>query len=192
MSETKLSWENISEQASDLGIGSSNEYLKLEQGENVIRVLSEPVHFVTYFMGKGKASVYERNATDEIKRDGDPSHRFLCQVYDTKDKSLKIAEFGWSIVKAIGTLSKSSQYNYKGLPPFDLIIQKDGVDLKTKYTVIPGPNKDPMTPEIIEGLSKKPLMEEYLEKEIQRQAGTDDNPNATKEDKNPFNEPKKN
>lgn len=176
-----LSWDNAIDQASDLGIGSDGNYFTIEDGENVVRILSEPVHFGVYFQGKGSPAMYEKNATEEVKLANKLTHRFACYVYNDKAKKIQIAEFGWSIVKAISEFSKSSQTSFKGCPPYDIIIKKAGAGMKTEYTVLPGRNEAPMSPSILEELDKKQPIKEYLEEKITKQA-LGDNPNATVEE----------
>lgn len=184
MSDTQnISWSNVVDQASDLGIGSGGDYFTIEEGENVVRILTKPVHYSVYFIGKGFAPIFERNADDEIKRGKKPTHRFACYVLNKKNNKIEIAELGWSVVKQIGELAKSSQYKYEGNPPFDIIITKKGSGMNTEYLVNPGRNEDPLSEEIKKDLDSKQSIEDWLEERKQKQAGEDPNPNATEEEK---------
>lgn len=175
-----LSWENLMDQASDLGIGSGGNYYKLEDGENIVRVLSTPVHSAVYFVN-GKP-VFQQNADDETKLKTKLNHRFTMYVFCQEKKKIQMAEFGWSIAKAIAEFSKSSQYSFNGLPPYDIIIKKSGSGAtNTEYTVTPGRVETPMTKEVIEELAKKQPIKEYIDEKIAKQAAGD-NPNATPEE----------
>lgn len=177
MSDQKLSWGNIQEQASELGISSGGNYFRFEDGENIIRILSLPVHTAQYFLGKGIAPVYEQNADDNLKSNKDARlvHRFVCYVYNVNLKRIQIAELGWSIVKQIDELSKSSQYGYDRIPPYDLIITKTGSGMNTEYKVTPGRDDKPLDEKLTKEIEGMKSIEDYVKEQIQ-------NPNATEEE----------
>ena len=179
-----LSWNNVVEQAADLGIGSGGGYFTIQEGENIVRILTEPIHYGVYFMGKGNPPVFAKNASEEIKTNTKLSHKFACYVYNTNEEKVQIAEFGWSIAKAIGELSDSSQYKYKGIPPFDLIITKKGSGMKTEYSVQAGRNEDKLSAEIMAEFNEKDDIEMWLGEKQDKEASIDtDNVNATVEEK---------
>jgi hypothetical protein len=178
-----LSWSNVNDQAADLGIGTGGSFFQIEDGENVVRILSAPKHYSVYFIAKGIAPIFARNADDDIKAKHKPTHRFACHVFNQKTKKVQIAEFGYSIVKQIGDLANSSQYKYEGNPPFDIIITKKGSGMQTEYSVNPGRNEDPLPEEAQKQLAEMQDIEEWLEEKKAKQAGEGDNPNATEEEK---------
>ena len=69
-------------------------------------------------------------------------------VLDRKTDSIGLAQIGYQIIKSIGELANSSDWGFEGVPEYDIVITKTGELLKTKYTVTPTPNKDPLTPEV--------------------------------------------
>ena len=115
--------------------------------------------------------MFEEFANDEITSTKKLTHRFACYVYNHETKKIQIAEFGWSVVKAIGELSKSSQYKYKGLPPFDIIIKKTGSGMQTEYTVTPGRNEDKLSEEVMKDLKEKESIHIWLDKRKEEQEG---------------------
>ncbi len=175
--QESLTWENLLDQASELGIGSGDFY-KLEQGDNEVRILSFPVFNPTYWLDNKKIT------KDEINKDNKDkvkiSKKFLMYVFCQKEKRIKIADFPWSITKPIGEFQKSSQYSFKGLPPFDVIIKRTGIgQTDTKYSVIPGRNEQPLSKEIMDELAGKQDLNEYL---AEKNKNEESNPNATVEE----------
>jgi len=185
MSNTQedLSWSNLDDQALDLGIGTGGDFFTIEDGENIVRVLSAPVHYGQYFLGKGIQPVFAKNADEEFKKDKKVTHKFSCYVFNYKTNKIEIADFGWSVAGEISKLAKSSQYQYEGIPPFDIIITKTGSGMSTKYSVTPGRNEDPMNSAVIAELNEKQSIKEFIDAKIAKQAGEDINPNATIEEK---------
>lgn len=158
--------------------GGSSEFYRLETGENVIRLLSEPVHMLTVFMGQGIAPLTVKTEKD-VPEGKKASHRFLMYVWDYKTLSVKQAEFSVSIINQIADLKKSSQYTFDGeLPPYDLIIMKKGEGMDTRYNVTPGRNEDPLPAEVMEELKAKKTCAEIKAERL----SDDPNPNATEED----------
>ena len=171
--EQALSWDNLIEQASDLGIGGDGDYLTLEEGENVVRILSEPIHYGVYFQGKGNSPIYAENANDEVKLKGKLSHKFACYVYNQKNKKVQVADFGWSIVKAISEFSKASQSSYTVCPPYDIIIKKSGSGMATEYTVIPGRNEDKLPESVFTEFATKQDIKELIADKVRKQVEGD-------------------
>ena len=171
--EQELSWDNLIEQASDLGIGGDGDYLTIEDKENVVRILSEPIHYGVYFQGKGNAPIYAENASDELKTTGKLSHKFACYVYNQKNKKVQLADFGWSIVKAIAGFAKSSQNSYTVCPPYDIIINKSGSGMQTEYNVMPGRNESPLSDAILTEFGSKQDIKELIAEKVKKQAEGD-------------------
>jgi len=180
-----LSWENAAEQATELGIGGDGNFLTIEDGENVVRILSEPIHYLVYFLGKGIKPVYAENADDEMKTKNQVTHRFACYVYNPKVKKVQLAELGWSIVKVISKFAKSSQNSFKGCPPYDIIINRSGSGKQTEYAVMPGRNEDKMSEVVLAEFAEKQDIKEYLKEQVANQAGVApvDDENATEGEK---------
>jgi len=159
-------------------------FYRLEQGENIVRILSVPVHFLSVFMGKGVAPQIMKS-TKEIPEGKDATHRFMMYVWDYKAECIKQAEFGVSIINALSDLSIGEAYGFKGdLPPYDIIVMKKGEGMETRYTVTPGRNEDKMTKEVLDELASLPTSEEIKEKKYSEQnpGKPEFNPNATEEE----------
>jgi hypothetical protein len=91
-------------------------FLKLQDGENKVRFVSEAEEF---------NSVYEGRA----------SQRFVAYVIDRTDGEVKSFTFGATIMKSISALANSQEYGFPDLPPYDVIIIRKGTGKETEYTV---------------------------------------------------------
>ena len=167
--------------AKDNNIGGGSDYWRPQPGANKVRILSEfeahGKHFIqadnkSYeCIGLEKGCVHCING-EKVKPE------FLMWVLDRTDGVVKLGQVGYSVVKAIGQLSRSEDWGFIDLPEYDLIVNRDGEKMQTRYTVTPTPNKTPLTAEeevlvkenvkdlkeIIEGYKKK-VMDEMPNKE---------------------------
>ena len=117
-------------------VGSATSFfLKLKDGENRIRIVSEEVPVWTSFNrveGTAKKYITEEGA----KRDPEAKKRFAMWVVDRSDPSvLKLAEFGTQIMSGLKTIANASETSFDGLPPFDVIITRTGAGMDTSYLV---------------------------------------------------------
>ena len=79
--------------------------LKLVNGENAIRVLTEPVYIETMYQG---------NVT----------RKWLTYVVDRKDSLVKLFLMPKTILKAIAAYEDNRYYKFSGAPmPYDVIIK---------------------------------------------------------------------
>jgi len=180
---------------------SDGKFFRFEPGENLVRILSTPIHMMTVFMGKGIAPQVVKSVS-EVPNGKDGTHRFMCYVYNHKEEKIQIAEFPVSVVNALSDLAKGKTYGFKGeLPPYDILIMKKGEGMETRYTVAAGRNEEEMPKEVLDELASLPTCEEIKDKKYKEQnPGAENNPNATKEEKEDkaakdaedvFNDPKK-
>jgi len=95
-------------------------FVKLTQGENRVRLVTEPY-------------VYKKSF-----KEGDPAkERYAWVVIDRSDGELRYLNAGPSIMKAIVALANDGDYgDPKG---YDIKINREGEGLDTSYHVIPGP-----------------------------------------------------
>jgi len=98
---------------------TSGIYMRLEQGDNRVRIVSEPYKFKR-----------------EFPTSDQPVQRYGWAVIDRADGELKYLEVGPMIFGQIVALNEDEDY---GDPTtYDLKIKKTGEMLETRYTVIPG------------------------------------------------------
>jgi hypothetical protein len=136
--------------------GKGGGFYTVEEGDNRIRLISgyevTAKHWANKKMlglciGKDKGCTI-CNLPEEIDpetqkpKSRKPDVKFLMYVIDRKDGKIKVAEFGWSIVNAMKTLSLNEEYGFTGLPPYDMVITKTvkngGKNISdTSYQVLP-------------------------------------------------------
>lgn len=126
---------------------SSGSYMKLKQGENKIRIVSEAEVYGKHYINK-KGIVCLGKEECPHCMDGDkPKPAWLFWVIDRTDGAIKLLEVGYSVVAKIKTLAQSEDYHFETMPDFDLTITKTGESLETEYDVIPARKNSPLTDE---------------------------------------------
>lgn len=135
---------------------SNSGYMKLQQGENLIRILS------TAIMGwvdwkDNKPHRFKMN--NKPKTSFDPKkpvrHFWAFIVWDYADKAIKIMEITQSTIQ--GELQNLSQDEDWGNPSqYDVKITRKGESLETEYSVIAKPKKD-LTEEIKTAYDEKKI-----------------------------------
>lgn len=130
---------------SDDAISSgSSSYMKLETGENKIRIISKPITGWINWVEDGDGKKPERFPIDEepevTDKDNPPKKFTTMAVIDRADGQVKIMELTQqSVIKAIKALAGNPDW---GNPfTYDINIKKSGEGLKTKYAVTPSPKK---------------------------------------------------
>lgn len=125
----------------------SGAYLKIKEGANKIRLLSEAVGHESRF--KGNKNV-----------------KFVCWVLDYADKKVKLYFMPFTILKAIESLQLSEDYSFEEVPmPYDITINAKGAGTKeVDYQVVPGRSNTPVSTEVLTELAKKSAISEVIEK----------------------------
>ena len=127
--------------------GSSN-YLKLEEGQNKFRIVSDAVIGYEYWTDANKPVRLKEHPTTKptdirVKDDGsyEVKHFWAFIVLDRKDAKVKILEITQaSIMRNIEELFLNEEW---GDPKqYDLNISRTGSGMETRYTVQPSPTKE--------------------------------------------------
>lgn len=109
---------------------SSNDWYKLQEGDNRFRVLAEPeIIFESFKVGICYTDCgYEGNA------------KFLTYVLDRKDNKIKLAKLPYGIGTTIAGYEHDEEYKFEGFPmPYDIKVTAVGAGTKeVKYTVLAG------------------------------------------------------
>lgn len=115
-------------EAEKAGILSSGDYLKLKEGANRLRLLSECL-------------------PHEGEYKGTKNFKWLCLVLDRVDGKVKPFFMPHTIYKQIVALQRSDDYAFDGVPmPYDLTINADGAGTKeVKYTLMPARKESNLT-----------------------------------------------
>lgn len=156
-----------------IGGGGGGDWMKLETGDNKVRIVSEFEPLAKHFMGKGSKpqtcigydkgclqcqemksfDEAHKNDTEPVKNPHKPSVKFLMWVIDRKDGAAKIGEFGWTVIKALSDLGEDEEYAFNketGLPEYDINIKKvvtNPTPSGTEYSVVPSRANKPLTAE---------------------------------------------
>jgi len=135
-------------------------YMKLQQGENRIRILSQPILGWEDWSAEGKPIrfAYDKKPEKAINPAKPVKHFWAFIVWNYKDEQIQILQVTQAGVrKGLEALSKDADW---GAPFFyDIKIIKEGEEMKTKYMVNPLPHK-PTALHIIESFNARPC---YLE-----------------------------
>jgi len=116
-------------------------YMKLQNGENKFRILSQPIIGWLDWKDKKPFRFGFKNKPKEPMGEQAIKHFWAMIVFDYSDQSIKILEITQSTIqKAIETLAKDSDW---GSPAYyDLKVTKKGQEKLTEYSVTPSPKKD--------------------------------------------------
>lgn len=121
---------------------SNSNYLKLEEGENKLRILSRPLlGYLDWENNKPLRFPMDKKPSKPIDPAKPVKHFWAMPVWDYKTESVKILEITQaSIQTAITNLSKDTDW---GSPlNYDIKINKKGKGKETEYSVIALPHKN--------------------------------------------------
>lgn len=153
-------------EAEKAGMLGSGDYLKLKEGPNRFRLMSECLPHPSTYQGK-------------------KTFKWLCYVIDRVDGKVKPFFMPHKIYKGIEALQFSEDYPFSDVPmPYDLTITavKAGT-MDVEYTLMPARKETIVTPLEYQELAKaKPLAE--LQKSL-KEKKRDDAPQPTQDDHAP-------
>lgn len=156
----KYSFNDTMEQAKrDYGLGSGESF-KVQEGDNVIRILSPCLpHQSTYTDKAGKTTT---------------TFKFVAWILDRKDNLIKLYFMPMKIMNAIGDLQASRYYGFDEVPmPYDIVIKaKNAGKLEVEYSVLPVPEKVLLTGAEMQAFEEKPTIDEVIEK-LKEKQGTE-------------------
>jgi hypothetical protein len=125
----KVNFAEARRRAESEGLLGAGSYLKLQEGDNRIRLVSECVEHPGEYGGK-------------------PTFKWLCYVLDRKDGKIKPFFMANTIYKQIEALQANTDYAFDEVPmPYDVTINAKGAGTKeVVYTVVPARNNTLLTP----------------------------------------------
>ena len=161
------------------GVGSGkSDFLKLQEGENVIRVLTPLFAYPSHYkagacIGKEQCPECKKTRKNDKGEEvpNKPSVKFLCNVLafpTQKDKDnaiankqseplpqIKVGQFAYSIAKALQDLQDDPEWTFSEFPmPYNVKIKAVGAGTKeVEYSVIASPKSSPVPPEILAQLT---------------------------------------
>lgn len=130
----------------EYGLGKG-EYLKLQEGANKLRLLSDCI---------GHESEYQ----------GRKTFRFVCWVLDRKDNVVKPYFMPQTIMRAIEALQLDPDYAFDSVPmPYDIKINAKNAGTKeVDYQVIASPTRTPLTEHEEKAFLERMPIEEFVQK----------------------------
>lgn len=144
------------------GLGEKGGWYKMSEGDNKVRVLTPLTAYASHFkkgacLGKEQCPECLVNLKEpDEKKHNKPSVKFLCHVLDYKDNQIKIAQFPYSVAKALQTYQNDPDWAFDEVPmPYDIKIVAKGAGTKeVNYTVVASPKREALNPEILKKLEK--------------------------------------
>ena len=135
-------------------------YMKLQDGENRIRILSKPIIGWLDWKDKKPFRFRLKERPEKPLEKGPIKHFWAFLVWNYASQNVQIMEITQATIqKHIQDLSKDDEW---GAPFFyDLKITRKGKDLDTEYSVTPSPKKD-LTDDIKKAALEKPANLEAL------------------------------
>lgn len=130
-------------------------YMKLQDGENKIRILSKPIIGWVDWKDKQAYRFPMKQKPDKPLDKNPIKHFWAFVVWNYNIQSIQILEITQQTIQtAIQSLSKDDDW---GAPyAYDLKIIKKGRDLQTEYSVTPSPKK-PVPDEVQKAALDKPV-----------------------------------
>lgn len=146
-----MSWDELAEDVAAAEKGT-NDFFTCEDGDNTVRIVSEPLKRVSHYVEADKRSyrctAKEMGICAYCSADNKPKKKYVFYIIDRADKNIKIAEFGMSVAGALDKFRVTKDYEFASVPAYDIIITKTGKGRdNTKYTVVAARSNTPITPE---------------------------------------------
>lgn len=137
-------------------------YLKLQDGENRIRILSRPIVGWEDWNEERKPVRYKMNEKPAKPFDASKpmKHFWAFIVWNCNESQIQIMHITQATIRScLESLSKDSDW---GSPfEYDIKINKKGEKMETEYTVNPVPHK-PVSQEILKAFKDRPIQLEAL------------------------------
>lgn len=137
-------------------------YMKLQDGDNVFRVLSSAIVGYEYWNTENKPIRSDKpfESTPDIKndKDGKPTkvkHFWAFVVWNYATKNVEILQLTQSSIQ--GAITNLVQDEDWGNPQkYDIKVNRTGAGIDTEYSVNPKPHKE-IDPEVLKAFSEKPI-----------------------------------
>lgn len=140
-----------------------SKFFKPVDGENKIRIVSEPIlTWKSFDEVSGTSTVYLTK--DHASLDDQAKARSQMYILNRDAGSkLQIAEFGKTIMEQFFELQEGSETKFDSLPSYDMILRKTGNKLTTKYTLLPSRQNTDLKPEELKAISEaEPIISQLL------------------------------
>lgn len=129
----------------DVSSGKSD-FMKLEEGENTVRVMGNPIQFYIHWAENGKSKKKFNSPTTNpglVRRLEDSGFkkqaRWFVKVLDRKSESYKLLEIGPQVLNSITQLTKNKRWGK--VTNYDLTITRAPKGTQPLYSVTPNPQE---------------------------------------------------
>lgn len=137
------------------------EYFKVQNGNNIIRVLTEGLYHESEYKDpkSGKVST---------------TKKFVMFIIDRRDGQVKPYFAPYAVYKAIASLEEDPFFKFEGMPmPYDVNVKVENAGtLNVEYNVQASPNKAELTGDEIAAAREKGSIADYV-KGLKEQDGQD-------------------
>ena len=159
------SFKDYKEIGAKYGVGGEGNWMKLDEGDNKIRIVSEFDDYGEHFDEKLNRSFIclGKEKCEYCKEGVKPRVQFKGWVIDRKDNKIKLLTIGYKIHEQIGAFATSEEYGFETIPSYDITITKSGIGKATKYAVLPDRKDTPLTEEENKEVSKLQPVPEIIE-----------------------------
>lgn len=140
-------------------------YVKLEQGNNKIRIVSEPFDFCNHYddgMKKVFLCVGKKHNCPYCLKGIKPRPQYAVWAIDRADGEVKMFQYGTQIHNQLVELAKSEEYGFDDEMPYDITIVKKGEKLDTEYKVIPARANTELTQAEVNAYASKNTVESII------------------------------
>lgn len=123
----------------DIKDASASEFVKMEQGDNKVRIVTEFEQMWKHFDKAKKTSYvcFGKDGCSLCDNGQSASRRFMAWAIDRKDGQIKLLEVGKTVIDQIKLMRKNPQYAFDKFPPYDITINRVGSTMQdTVYTVM--------------------------------------------------------
>jgi hypothetical protein len=127
--------------------GGKSDYMRLKEGENVVRIMGNPVqtyiHWVTLPDGAQRKIVSPSNSPALVKKLEEAGFRrqpnWIIKVLDRSDNEFKLLEIGNQIYKGIQTLFNNPKWGK--VTAYDISVNRGPKGQQPLYSVTPNPKE---------------------------------------------------
>ncbi len=135
-------------------VSSSTGWMKIREGVNVFRILTEPE---VMFENFGKGICYHQCGFE-----GNP--KYLARVLDRADNKVKLYKIPFTIFETIAGFEKDEELEFSNFPmPYDVKVTAKGAGSKeVKYTVMPSLKRVNIDETVLEELKKQKSIKEVI------------------------------
>lgn len=162
---TKFEEERNSDKDSD--------WFNFSEGANPMRILSNPTPLQTIMNGKKYIGAYYSGK--QLAPGESFSTKWWVWIIDRKDNKIKIAKFGYKIVKQLQSLQTNPDYAFETLP-MNYDIDINALNAGTKevvYSMLPARKDLPLTEQELKEFGEKTPMKDIVDRMCKKQMEKD-------------------